>query len=151
MAAESPALLARLQTDQAAARRAQEKDRVLLLGMVISELKNREIELRRDANDEDIVEVIRKGIKKRRESVDLYRKAGRSDLADKEQTEVALLEAYLPASIDPEEIRAAVRMAINAGAANVGAVMGKVMPQFKGRADGTIINAIVREEMARSS
>lgn len=149
MAAESPALLARLQTDQAAARRAQEKDRVMLLGMVISELKNREIELRRDATDDDIIDVIRKGIKKRRESVDLYRKAGRDDLADKEQTEVQLLEAYLPASIDPEEIRAAVRAAIAGGAANVGAVMGKVMPQFKGRADGTVINTIVREEIAR--
>lgn len=121
----------------------------MLLGMVISELKNREIELRRDATDEDIIDVIRKGIKKRRESVDLYRKAGRDDLADKEQTEVQLLEAYLPASIDPEEIRAAVRAAIAGGAANVGAVMGKVMPQFKGRADGTVINTIVREEIAR--
>jgi uncharacterized protein len=116
---------------------------------VISELKNREIELRRDATDDDIIDVIRKGIKKRRESVDLYRKAGRDDLADKEQTEVQLLEAYLPASIDPEEIRAAVRAAIAGGAANVGAVMGKVMPQFKGRADGTVINTIVREEIAR--
>lgn len=121
----------------------------MLLGMVISELKNREIELRRDANDDDIVEVIRKGIKKRRESVELYRTAGRHDLADKEQTEVQLLEAYLPASIDPEEIRAAVRAAMAGGAANVGAVMGKVMPQFKGRADGTVINAIVREEIAK--
>jgi uncharacterized protein YqeY len=149
VAAESPALLARLQTDQATARRAQEKDRVMLLGMVISELKNREIELRRDATDDDIIDVIRKGIKKRRESVDLYRKAGRDDLADKEQMEVQLLDAYLPASIDPEEIRTAVRAAIASGAANVGAVMGKVMPQFKGRADGTVINTIVREEIAR--
>lgn len=143
-------MLVRLQADQAAARKAQEKDRVLLLGMVISELKNREIELRRDATDEDITDVIRKAIKKRRESVDLYRKASRNDLADKEQSEVVLLEAYLPAQIDPEEIRAAVRAAIAAGAANVGAVMGRVMPQFKGRADGTLINTIVREELAPS-
>lgn len=149
MAAESPALLARLQTDQAAARRAQEKDRVMLLGMVISELKNREIELRRDATDDDIVDVIRKGIKKRRESVDLYRKAGRTDLADKEHTEVQLLEAYLPAEVNPDEIRAAVRAAMAGGASNIGAVMGKVLPQFKGRADGNVINGIVREELAR--
>lgn len=149
MAAESAALLARLQSDQAAARRAQEKDRVMLLGMVISELKNREIELRRDATDDDIVDVIRKAIKKRRESVDLYAKAGRDDLADKERTEVTHLEAYLPAEVDPEAVRAAVRAAIAAGAANVGAVMGRVMPQFKGRADGTVINGIAREELAR--
>jgi uncharacterized protein YqeY len=147
--APGASLLVRLQADQAAARRAQAKDHVLLLGMVISELRNREIELRRDATDDDIADVIRKGIKRRRESVELYRKAARDDLADKEQTEVGLLEAYLPADISPEVIRAAVRDAMRAGAANVGAVMAKVMPQFKGKADGNTINAIVREEVAR--
>ncbi len=148
MAAEGASLLVRLQADQAAARRAQEKDRVMLLGMVISELKNREIELRRDATDEDIADVIRKAIKRRRESVELYQKANRQDLVDKESFELKALEQYLPAQIDPEAIRAAVRDAIAGGAANVGAVMAKVMPLFKGKADGNTINAIVREELA---
>lgn len=121
----------------------------MLLGMVISELKNREIELRRDATDDDTVDVVRKGIKRRRESVDLYRKAARDDLADKEQREVSALEGYLPAQVDPEVVRAAVRAAIVGGAANVGAVMARVMPEFKGRVDGTTINAIAREEIAR--
>ena len=147
MAAEGATLLARLQADQVSARKAQEKDRVMLYGMVISELKNREIELKRVATDDDTVDVIRKAIKKRRESVDLYRKAGRNDLADKEQGEVDALETYLPAQVDPEAIRAAVKAAIAGGAANVGAVMGRVMPEFKGRADGNTINAIVREEL----
>jgi len=148
VAAEGASLLVRLQADQAAARRAQEKDRVMLLGMVISELKNREIELRRDATDEDITDVIRKAIKRRRESVELYQKANRQDLVDKESFELKALEQYLPAQIDPEAIRAAVRDAIVGGAANVGAVMAKVMPLFKGKADGNTINAIVREELA---
>ncbi len=147
MAAEGTTLLARLQADQVSARKAQDKDRVMLYGMVISEVKNREIELKRDATDDDTVDVIRKAIKKRRESVDLYRKAGRNDLADKEQGEVNSLEPYLPAQVDPEAIRAAVKAAIAGGAANVGAVMGRVMPEFKGRADGNTINAIVREEL----
>ena len=147
MAAEGTTLLARLQADQVSARKAQEKDRVMLFGMVISELKNREIELKRDATDDDTLDVIRKAIKKRRESVDVYRKAGRNDLADKEQGEVDALEPYLPAQVDPEAIRAAVKAAIAGGAANVGAVMGRVMPEFKGRADGNTINAIVREEL----
>ncbi len=121
----------------------------MLLGMVISELKNREIELRRDATDEDTVDVVRKGIKRRRESVDLYRKAARDDLADKEQREVSALEDYLPAPVDPEVVRAAVRAAIVGGAANLGVVMARVMPEFKGRVDGTTINAIAREEIAR--
>ena len=148
MAAEGASLLVRLQADQAAARRAQEKDRVMLLGMVISELKNREIELRHDATDDDITDVIRKAIKRRRESVELYQKANRQDLVDKESFELKALEQYLPAQIDPEAIRAAVRDAIAGGAANVGAVMAKVMPLFKGKADGNTINAIVREELA---
>ena len=73
----------------------------------------------------------------------------RDDLADKERSEVALLEAYLPASVDPEELRAAVRAAIAGGATQIGAVMGKVLPQFKGRAEGSTINAIAREELSK--
>jgi hypothetical protein len=147
--ASGATLLARLQGDQATARRDQQKDRVMLLGMIISEVRNREIELRRDVTDDDVIEVIRKGIKKRRESVEMYAKAGRSDLQDKEQAEVAALEGYLPAAVDPAEVRAAVESAIAAGAANVGAVMAKVMPAFKGRVDGSVINAIAREALTR--
>lgn len=146
--ADAP-LFQRLQADQATARRAQDKERVLLLGVTISEARNREIELRRALTDDDIIDVVRKGIKKRRESVELYSKAGRTDLADKEQAEAALLEQYLPAQVDPEELRAAVREAIAAGAANIGAVMAKVMPRFKGRADGSTINALAREELTK--
>ncbi|AMW06735.1 hypothetical protein GEMMAAP_09830 [Gemmatimonas phototrophica] len=143
-------MLARLQGDQAAARREQQKDRVMLLGMIVSEVKNREIELRRELTDDDVIDVIRKGIKKRRESVEMYAKAGRSDLQDKEQQEVVLLEVYLPAQVDPAELRAAVQSAIAGGAANIGAVMARVMPAFKGRVDGSVINAIAREELARA-
>jgi uncharacterized protein YqeY len=142
-------LLARLQREQADARREQLKERVLLLGMIISEVKNREIELRRDATDDDVIDVIRKGIKKRRESVELYGKAGRMDLLESEQREVTALEVYLPADVDPEELRAAVRAAMKGGAATIGAVMAQVMPQFKGRVEGGTINAVAREELAR--
>ena len=149
MADAGAPLLSRLQADQATARKAQEKDRVMLLGVTISEARNREIELRRALTDDDVIDVIRKGIKKRRESVELYTKAGRVDLADKEQSEAALLELYLPAQVDPEELRAAVRAAIASGATNIGAVMARVMPQFKGRAEGGTINALAREELTK--
>lgn len=149
MDAGGPALLAQLQRDQMAARRDQQKERVTLLGVAISEVRNREIELRRALGDDDVIDVIRRGIKKRRESVELYAKAGRIDLQEKEQREIGWLEGYLPAQVDPEEIRAAVRAAVAAGAANVGAVMAQVMPAFKGRVEGGVINAIAREELAR--
>lgn len=141
-------MLPRLQADQATARRAQNKELVLLLGMLISEVKNREIELRRDINDDDTIEVVRKAIKRRKEAVTVYEKAGRADLAAKEQGEANALEQYLPPQVDPTELRAAVVAAVAGGAANVGAVMAKVMPQFKGRADGSSINALAREVLA---
>src|SRR5688572_18490518 len=134
-------LQARLQSELTTARKAQDKAATLLLGTTLSEVRNRSIELKRDLTDDDVIDVIRRGIKKRRESIELYDKANRKDLADKERAEVTMLEAYLPAQINPEEIRAAVRAAIAGGANNVGAVMGKVMPQFKGKAEGGTINA----------
>ena len=142
-------LLARLQNDLNASRKAQDKPRTLLLGTLVSDVKNRRIELQRDPTDEDVVEVLRRGIKRRRESVEMYDKGGRLDLAERERHEVGMLEGYLPAQASADQIRAAVRAAIGAGAANIGAVMGKVVPQFKGTAEGGTINAIVREELSR--
>ena len=144
-------LHARLQADLVTARKAQDKPRTLLLGTILSEVKNRRIELQRDPSDDDVVDVLRKGIKRRRESVEMYANGGRDDLAAKERDEAALIEQYLPAQVSDDELRAAVRTAIAGGAANIGAVMGKVMPQFKGRAEGGAINAIAREELGRQA
>jgi uncharacterized protein YqeY len=142
-------LLDRLQGDLNAARKAQDKPLTLVLGTVLADVKNRKIELRRDPADEDVVDVLRKAIKRRRESVEMYQAASRDDLAAKERGEVEVLERYLPPQVSEDELRSAVRAAIAAGAANIGAVMGKVMPQFKGRAEGGAINAIAREELGR--
>ena len=137
-----------LQSDLNAARKALDKPRVLVIGTIYSDAKNRKIELRRDLTDDEVIDVLRKGIKRRRESIEMY--AGkRDDLADKERAEVTILEAYLPAAVSDEELRAAVRVAIAGGAQQIGAVMGKVLPQFKGRADGSTINAIAREELGK--
>jgi len=140
-------LAAQLQGELNVARKAQAKDRVLLLGTTLSEIKNREIELKRDLTDEDVVEVIRKAIKRRRESVEMYESAGRTELAAVERAEAQALEVWLPAAPSDDEVRAAVRTAIAGGAKAIGAVMGKVMPQFKGRLDGGVINRIAREEL----
>ncbi|HUQ80894.1 MAG TPA: GatB/YqeY domain-containing protein [Gemmatimonadaceae bacterium] len=142
-------LLARLQQDQTTARKGGDKATVTVLGTTIADVKNREIELRRDATDDDVVEVLRKAIKRRREAIELYVSAKRDDLADIERAELARLEGYLPPQVDDAEIRAAVRAAIEGGAANIGAVMGRVVPQFKGRAEGSTINRVAREELSR--
>ncbi len=140
----------RLQSDLNASRKAGDKDRTLLLGTILSDVKNREIELKRDLTDVDVVDVIRRGVKRRRESIEMYDKGGRPELAAREKAEAEALEAYLPAGASEDELRAAVQAAIAGGARNIGAVMGKVMGQFKGRAEGGTINAIAREELARA-
>ena len=130
-----------------AARKAQDKDRTLVLGTILANLKNREIDLRRPATDDEVIEVLRKGIKIRREAIEQYTAGGRTDLADAEQAQIAVLEEFLPPAVDPEEIRAAVREVIAGGAKDLGKVMGQIVPRYKGRADGKLINQIVREEL----
>lgn len=142
-------LLARLQGALNQSRKAQDKASTLLLSTVLADMKNRRIELRRDLADEDVQDVLRKAIKRRREAVEMYESASRHDLAEREGAEARALETYLPAGASDDELRAAIRAAIAGGAANIGAVMGKVMPQFKARADGSRINAIAREELSR--
>lgn len=142
-------LIARLQTDLNASRKAKDKAGTLLLGTILADIKNRRIEVMRDLTDDDARDVLRKGIKRRREAIEMYDKAGRTDLASREREEVTRLESYLPANVGDDEIRAAVRAAIASGATTIGALMGKVMPQFKGRADGSAINRIAREELPK--
>lgn len=131
-----------------AARKDRDNARTLLYSTLLSDLKNRDIELGREVSEAESVEVVRRSIKRRRESVEQYEAAGRKDLADKEAFELAELEKYLPPAVPEDEIRDAVKAAIAAGAKDLGALMGKVMPQFKGRAEGRVINQIAREELA---
>jgi len=129
------------------ARKSQDRLRALVLSTTIAALKNREIELRREPTDDEVLEVIRKGIKSRRESVEQYTGAKRPDLAEKEAAEIVILEEFLPPAVDPEEIRRAVREAIAGGAKDIGKVMAQVLPKFKGRAEGRQVNQIAREEL----
>jgi uncharacterized protein len=140
-------LAANLRAALNAARKSQDKERILVLGTILANLKNREIELRRPASDEETAEVLRKGIKIRREAVEQYLAAERQDLAGAETEQIRVLEEFLPPAVDPEEIRASVRTVIAGGARDLGKVMSQVMPQYKGRADGKLINQIVREEL----
>ncbi len=140
-------LLARLQNDLNAARKSQEKAAVLLLGTILAEAKNKRIELRRDLTDSDVIDVFRKGIKIRRESFEMFTNGGRAELAEQQRTEIALLEQYLPAQVGEDEIRTAIRALIEGGATAMGPLMGKVNPMFKGRADGSVVSRIAKEEL----
>jgi Uncharacterized conserved protein len=97
-----------------AARKAGDKNLVLVLGTTLAAIKNRELDLGRAANDPEVVDILRKGVKTRKESVEQFTTAKRQDLADKEAAEIRILEQFLPPAVDPAEIRAAVRAAIAA-------------------------------------
>lgn len=143
-----PSLPERLRAAMNQARKRRDQARTLLLSTILSDLKNRELELNHPASDDEAAEVLRRGVKRRGEAIEQYERAGRAELAARELAEVRMLEEFLPAAVPPEEIRAAVREAIAGGATDLGTVMGTVMPRFKGRADGKLVNQIVREELA---
>ena len=140
----------RLRTAMNQARKQRDQARTLLLSTILSDIQNREIELKHPATDDEAADVLRRGVKRRKESVEAYEKGQREDLAARERAEVKMLEEYLPAAASESDIRAAVREAIAGGAKEMGPLMAKVMPQFKGRADGKLVNQIVREELAGS-
>jgi uncharacterized protein YqeY len=144
-------LLERLQGDLAAARKSRDKSGTLLLGTVLADIKNRRIELGHELSDDEVREVLRRAVKRRRESVEAYQKAGRQELVDNESAEITRLSAYLPANVSDDEIRDAARAAVAGGASNIGAMMGVLMPRFKGRAEGATINRIAREELEKQS
>ena len=141
----------RLRAGMNEARKQRDQARTLLLSTILADIQNREIELGHTPTDDETAEVLRRGIKRRRESVEAYDKAGRAERAATEAAEIKALEDFLPAAVPPDEIRAAVREAIAGGAKDMGKVMGAVMPRFKGRADGKLVNQIVREELAGST
>ncbi len=145
------ALVARLRGELVVSRKAQDKPRTLLLGTILADVMNRSIELGRDVTDEEAVEVLRRGVRKRREAAGIFGRAGRTDLEARESAEAVALEQFLPAALDDDAIRAAIRGAVKSGASSIGAIMGRVMPQLKGLADGARVSAIAREELERPS
>jgi uncharacterized protein YqeY len=133
------------------ARKARDKMRTVLFTTTLSEIKYKEVELGREAADADVIDVINKAIKRRKEASEQMRAGNRVDLAEKEEQEASILTKYLPAQLSEAEVRAMVREAVAGGASNMGAVMGKIMPKLKGAFDGKEANRIVKEELERST
>lgn len=130
------------------AMRARDRQRTQTLRMAMAAAQNKQIELRRPLTDADLVDVLARQVKQRRESVELYRDAGREQLAADEEAEAAILTEFLPQQLDADELERMVLAAIEAtGAsspADLGRVMGRIAPQIKGRADGGAVSGVVR-------
>ncbi|HET7082619.1 MAG TPA: GatB/YqeY domain-containing protein [Candidatus Limnocylindria bacterium] len=128
--------------------RARDERRTQTLRMAMSAAHNRQIELGKALTDEDYVEILGKQVKQRRESIEAFRSGGREAMADNEEAEAAILAEFLPEPLSGEELESLVRAAIAetgaASPADLGKVMGKVVPQTKGRADGKAVSDLVR-------
>ena len=140
-------LLERIDTDLKAAMKEKNTLRLETLRMLKAAIKNKEIEKKVKAlNDEEIVEAIQKQIKQRRDSIAEFQKANRKDLIDKETREIQILELYLPQQLSEAELKGLIQEAIKATGAtskqDVGRIMKEVMPKIKGRADGKQINQV---------
>ena len=141
----------KLNEDIKTAMKAREQEKLGALRLLLSAVKQREVDERITLDDAGVIGVVEKMIKQRRESIAQYEKGARSDLADKERAEIAILEAYLPQQLSQAEIDVIVAQAIAStgakSAADMGKVMGVVKPQLAGRADMGKVSALVKAKL----
>lgn len=142
----------RIESGMRDAMRAHDGRRTLTLRSAMAAAHNREIELGRPLTDEEYVEVLGKQVKQRRESMELFRAGNRESMALNEEAELAIITEFLPEQLSEEELEGIVRAAIAetgaSGPADLGKVMGRVVPQTKGRADGKALSDLVRRLLA---
>lgn len=139
----------RLGDDLKAAMKSSDSLKTSVLRMIKAAIKNKQVEKREELSDEEIISVISTLTKQRRESIDLFSKGGREELAEKERQELAMLQLYLPGQLSPEDLDRIIMEAINESSAegvkDIGKVMRLIMPRVQGAADGKVVNQRVRE------
>jgi len=142
----------RIQADMQKAAKERNSLALSALRMALAAIKNKEIETRGEIGGDAVLKVLATMVKQRRESIELFERGGRSDLAGKETAEIDVLEAYLPKPLTDAEVESLVREAIAAAGAkspaDMGRVMKELMPKVAGRADGKTVNEIVRRLLA---
>lgn len=145
----------KIQEDLVAAQKEKQELKVSTLRLLLSAIKNFEIAKQGtsyQAADEEILAVIGKEIKQRKESIEAFKKGNRDDMVKKEEREREILEQYLPEQLSEEEIRSLVEQTIEEVGAtslsDLGKIMGALMPKIKGKADGGLVSQIVREQLS---
>ncbi len=148
-------LLEKLNEDYKEAIRNKDEIRRNTINLLLSALKYRQIELRasgKELTDEEIIGVISKEIKKRKEAIELYEKGNRQDLVEKEKKELEILESYMPKQLSEEELLKLIDETIKSVGASssldVGKVMKELMPKVKGRADGSLVKSLVEKRLS---
>ncbi len=144
-------LKAQLIDDMKTAMKGGDKARLSVIRLINAAIKQREVDERIELSDEQVLAVLDKMVKQRRDSIKQYTDAGRTDLADVEQAEVEIIQGYLPAALSDDEIAAIIEQAIAdtgaASMADMGKVMGKVKPQVQGRADMGAVSGLVKAKL----
>jgi len=139
----------RLTDDMKQAMKDKNKETLSVIRMIRSSIKNSEIDLRRPLEDDEILQVLSREVKQRKDSLQEFIKAGRQDLAESLEAEIDIISKYLPEQLTEEEIQEIVRQTIQelgaSSKADMGKVMGALMPKTKGRADGKLLNKYVQQ------
>lgn len=146
------ALKTRIQDDMKAAMRAGEKERLGTIRLILAAVKQQEVDTRLELSDSDVITILDKMTKQRKESITQFSKAQRNDLVDKEQAELDIIQTYLPKPLSDAEIDALIEEAMKtSGASSVkdmGKVMGLLKPQLQGRADMGQVGARIKSRLA---
>jgi hypothetical protein len=144
----------RLAEEMKEALKSGDKIRLGALRLLHASVKNREVELRREVDDEEFLEVVAHEVKRRKEAAEAYERADRRDLLERELREQTVLEAYLPEQLSSEDVVSLIDQAVRAtgasGPGDLGKVMGYVMGKAKGRVDGGTVNRLGRERLGAS-
>ncbi|QAY66307.1 GatB/YqeY domain-containing protein [Paenibacillus protaetiae] len=139
----------RLNDDMKQAMKNQDKFKLTTIRMVRASIKNLEIDLKRPLDDNEVLDIVSREIKQRKDSLQEFEKAGREDLATALRAEIDIISQYLPAQLTEEEIKAIVTQTIQelgaSSKAEMGKVMGALLPKVKGRADGKLVNQLVQQ------
>lgn len=139
----------RLNEDMKQAMKSQDKFKLSVIRMVRAAIKNIEIDTKRTLDDNEVLDVLNREIKQRKDSLQEFEKAGRDDLAETVKAEIAVLSDYMPQQLSEEEVKAIVQQTIQetgaSSKADMGKVMGALMPKVKGRADGKLVNQLVQQ------
>ncbi|WP_010270287.1 GatB/YqeY domain-containing protein [Paenibacillus senegalensis] len=141
----------RLNEDMKQAMKSQDKFRLSVIRMIRSAIKNLEIDQRRTLDDNEVLDILSREIKQRRDSLQDFEKAGREDLAEAVKAEIAVISEYLPQQLTEEEVKDLVLQTIQetgaSSKADMGKVMSALMPKLKGRADGKLVNQLVQQSL----
>ncbi|MFJ8264693.1 GatB/YqeY domain-containing protein [Peribacillus asahii] len=145
-------LLERLNNDMKQAMKNKEKDKLSVIRMLKASLQNEALKLRQELTEEEELTVLSRELKQRKDSLNEFANADRTDLVDKIRIEIGYVEAYMPEQLSAEEISSIVKQTIEevnaTSKADMGRVMSALMPKLKGKADGSLVNKLVQQHLS---